>query len=108
MSRDFKKEHGELWFNIPSNIAGKKIQQVRIHPRDNARFFEIEYIYEQSEMKADVDAEKFLCIDLGFGNLAACVTSNGASFIIDGKQIKSYNRLYNKENAMPVLITRWV
>ena len=38
-------------------------------------------------------------MDLGLDNLAACVTSEGASFIIDGKQIKSYNRLYNKENA---------
>ena len=99
MSRDFKKEHGELRFNIPPNIAGKEIQQVRIHPRDNARFFEIEYIYEQPEIKADVDPEKFLGIDLGLDNLATCVTSEGASFIIDGKQIKSYNRLYNKENA---------
>ncbi len=99
MSRDFKKEYGELRFNIPPNIAGKNIQQVRIHPRNNARFFEIEYIYEQPEMKADVDAEKFLGVDLGLDNLAVCVTSEGASFIIDGKQIKSYNRLYNKENA---------
>ena len=50
-------------------------------------------------MKADVDADKFLGVDLGLDNLAACVTNEGASFIIDGKQIKSYNRLYNKENA---------
>ena len=99
MSRNFKKEHGELKFTIPPNIADKEIQQVRIHPRNNARFFEIEYIYEQPEMKTDVDAEKFLGIDLGLDNLATCVTSEGASFIIDGKQIKSYNRLYNKENA---------
>lgn len=99
MSRDFKKEHGELRFNIPPNIADKEIQQVRIHPRNNTRFFEFEYVYEQPEIKADVDPDKFLGIDLGLDNLATCVTSEGASFIIDGKQIKSYNRLYNKENA---------
>ena len=99
MSRDFKKEHGELRFIIPPNIANKEIKEVRIHPRENARFFEIEYIYLQPEVKADVDHDKFLGIDLGLDNLAACVTSEGASFIIDGKQIKSYNRLYNKENA---------
>ena len=99
MSRDFKKEHGELRFNIPPNLEGKEIQQVRIHPRNNARFFESEYIYEQPEIKADVDANKFLGVDLGLDNLATCVTSEGASFIIDGKQIKSYNRLYNKENS---------
>ena len=100
MSRDFKKEYGELRFNIPPNIAGKNIQQVRIHPRNNAQFFEIEYIYEQPEMKADVDAEKFLGVDLGLDNLATCVTSEGASFTIDGKQIKSYNRLYNKKTPV--------
>ena len=99
MSRDFKKEHGELRFAVPPNIQGKEIKEVRIHPRNNARFFEIEYIYDQPEMKADVDADKFLGVDLGLDNLASCVTSEGASFIIDGRQIKSYNRLYNKENA---------
>ena len=99
MSRDFKRKHGELRFTIPPNITGKKIKEVRIHPRNNAHFFEIEYIYEQPEMKANVDAKKFLGVDLGLDNLASCVTSEGASFIIDGKQIKSYNRLYNRENA---------
>ena len=99
MSRDFKKEHGELRFTIPPNIAGKEIKEVRIHPRNKAHFFEIEYIYEQPEVQADVDANKFLGVDLGLDNLAACVTSEGASFIIDGRKIKSYNRLYNKENA---------
>ncbi|MGX8706545.1 MAG: RNA-guided endonuclease TnpB family protein, partial [bacterium] len=47
----------------------------------------------------DLDSGKFLAIDLGLDNLATCVTNDGASFIIDGKQIKYYNRLYNKENA---------
>ena len=99
MSRDFKKEHGELRFIIPPNIADKEIKEIRIHPRNNARFFEIEYIYLQPKVKADVDREKFLGVDLGLDNLATCVTSEGASFIVDGKQIKSYNRLYNRENA---------
>lgn len=99
MSRDFKKEHGELRFTIPPNLDGKDIKEVRIHPRNHARYFEIEYIYEQPEIHADVDSDKFLGIDLGLDNLATCITSDGASFIIDGKQIKSYNRLYNKENA---------
>ena len=82
MSRDFKKEHGELRFTIPPNIEGKEIKEVRIHPRNNAHFFEIEYIYNQPEVHVDVDAEKFFGVDLGLANLAACVTSEGASFII--------------------------
>ena len=99
MSREFKREHGELRFIIPPNIADKKIQEVRIHPRNNARFFEIEYIYIQPDIRVELDYDKYLAVDLGLDNLASCVTSEGASFILDGKQIKSYNRLYNKENA---------
>lgn len=99
MSRDFKKEHGELRFVIPPNLTGKTIKEVRIHPRHNANFFEIEYVYEQPEIQAELDYSKFLSADLGLDNLATCVTSDGTSFIIDGKQIKSYNRLYNKENS---------
>ena len=46
-----------------------------------------------------MNAEKFLGIDFGLNNLATCVTSDGSAFIVDGKKLKSYNRLYNKENA---------
>ncbi len=99
MSREFKKENGELKFNIPPNIADKEIKEVRIHPKNNVSYFEIEYIYVQPEFQVELDNNKFLSVDLGLDNLASCVTSEGASFIIDGKKIKSYNRLYNKENA---------
>ena len=99
MSRAFKKEHGELRFEIPPNLTGKKICEVRIHPRNKGKFFEIEYIYEQPEIETELNTEKYLSIDLGLDNLATCVTNDGASMIIDGKQLKSYNRLYNKENA---------
>jgi len=36
---------------------------------------------------------------LGLENLATCVTNTGASFIVDGKKLKSINQWYNKENA---------
>ena len=98
MSKAYKKQHGEVRFTIPPNIEGKKIKEVRIRPLNNARFFEIEYIYEQPEFHVDLDSDKYLSVDLGLDNLATCVTSEGASFILDGKQVKSYNRLYNKEN----------
>ena len=99
MSRAFKKEHGEVRFEIPPNIGGKEICEVRIHPRNKGRFFEIEYIYERPEIKAELNTDKYMSIDFGLDNLATCVTNDGASMILDGKQLKSYNRLYNKENA---------
>ena len=46
-----------------------------------------------------MDAEKFLGVDLGLDNLATCVTSDGSAFIVDGKKLKSFNRLFNEENA---------
>ena len=99
MSREFKKENGELKFNIPPNIADKEIKEVRIHPKNNVNYFDIEYIYVEPEIQVELDSRKFLSIDFGLDNLASCVTSEGASFIVDGKKIKSYNRLYDKENA---------
>ena len=99
MSRAFKKEHGEVRFEIPPNIESKELCEVRIHPRNNAKFFEIEYIYEQPEIEVELNVDKYMAIDFGLDNLATCVTNDGASMIFDGKQLKSYNRLYNKENA---------
>ena len=98
-SRAFKKEHGDISVAIPKILDGKTIKEVRILPKHNAQFFEIEYVYEQEEYQHELDSSKFIGIDLGLDNLATCVTNDGASFILDGKQIKSYNRLYNKENA---------
>ena len=99
MSRSFKEEHGEVRIDVPPQLLDKRVIEVRIHPKHYAQFFDIEYVYEKLEAPHDLDDSKFLGIDLGVDNLATCVTNDGASFIIDGKQLKSYNRLYNKENA---------
>lgn len=99
MARAFKKEHCELKFRVPPQIDSKSIKEIRIHPKHKAQFFELEFVYDKESIETDLDAEKFLGIDLGLDNLATCVTSDGSAFIVDGKNLKSYNRLYNKENA---------
>lgn len=38
-------------------------------------------------------------MDLGLDNLATCVDTNGAFFIVDGRKLKSINQWFNKENA---------
>lgn len=38
-------------------------------------------------------------MDLGINNLVTAVSSNGKSFIIDGRKLKSINQWFNKENA---------
>ena len=99
MARAFKKEHCELKFPVPPQIDSKSIKEIRIHPRFKARYFEIEFVYEKKQIKTELNTAKFLGIDLGLDNLATCVTSDGSAFIVDGKKLKSYNRLFNKENA---------
>lgn len=99
MSNQFRQEFGEVWIPFPDRINLDTLKEVRIHPRYNARFFEVEFITEIEPTPAVTQSDSAMGIDLGLDNLAACVDTNGASFIVDGKPIKSINQWYNKENA---------
>jgi IS605 OrfB family transposase len=99
MSRQFKEEYGEVKIQLPERLKDKTIKEVRIHPKYSARWFEIEYIYEDEKIETLVDSEKAIAIDLGVDNLAACFDSEGHQFLIDGKKLKSINQWYNKRNA---------
>lgn len=97
-SNAFRKEHKSIDINIPPKLVDKKIKEIRIIPKSKARFFEIQYIYEVEEVQSNLDNKQALAIDFGINNLATCVTSQGKSFIIDGRKLKSINQWYNKEN----------
>ena len=84
---------------MPPILEGKKVKYIKIIPRQHAKFFEIQYTYEVAEEQREVDKEKALAIDFGIDNLMTCVTSEGETFIIDGKRLKSINQWYNKRNA---------
>ena len=99
MSREFKAEHGEIWIPFPKRLEGKKLKEVRIHPKHNARWFQVEFITEQPIEPQEVDTNKAISIDLGLNNLATCTMTTGASFIVDGKKLKSINQWYNKLNG---------
>ncbi|MEN9564871.1 MAG: hypothetical protein RLZZ69_67 [Cyanobacteriota bacterium] len=99
MSREFKQEYGEVKIKLPERLRDKKIKEVRIHPKYSARWFEIEYIYEDEKIKTLVDSSKAISIDLGVDNLCGCIDSIGHQFLIDGKRLKSINQWYNKRNA---------
>lgn len=98
-SRQFKKEHKAITITIPPILQNKKVKEIRIIPKANARFFEIQYTYEVNEEQRDLNKNKALAIDLGINNLATCVTSTGESFIVDGRRLNSINQWYNKQNA---------
>ncbi len=87
MSREFKAEYGEIWIPFPKRLEGKKLKEVRIHPRDNARWFQVEFITEQPIEPQEVDTAKAISLDLGLNNLATCTLTTGASFIVDGKKL---------------------
>ena len=98
-SNSFKKTHQEVKIKLPPVLKGKKIKEIRIIPKQHSRYFEIQYTYEVEEVQRELNKENALGIDLGINNLCTCVTNTGASFIIDGRKLKSINQYYNKINA---------
>jgi IS605 OrfB family transposase len=101
-SNAFKKKHKEIkkiQIKIPKILENKKIKEIQIIPKFNARFFEIQYTYEIQEEEINLNTNNALAIDLGVNNLCTCVTNTGKSFIIDGRKLKSINQFFNKQNA---------
>ena len=98
-SNSFRKTHKEIAIKLPPVLKGKKIKEIRIIPKQHSRYFEIQYTYEVEEVQRELNKENALGIDLGIDNLCTCVTNTGASFIIDGRKLKSINQYYNKTNA---------
>ena len=98
-SNSFRKTHKEIAIKLPPVLKDKKIKEIRIIPKQHSRYFEIQYTYEVEEVQRELNKENGLGIDLGIDNLCTCVSNNGASFIIDGRKLKSINQYYNKINA---------
>lgn len=99
-SNTFKKKYEtKIQIKIPQILEGKKIKEIQIIPKFNARFFEIQYTYEIQEENIQLNINNALAIDLGVNNLCTCVTNTGKSFIIDGRKLKSINQFFNKQNA---------
>lgn len=91
----------EIWINGCTGIKTSQVKEVRILPKNNNLY--VEYVYEYgnqgSSCSLSLDPNRVLGIDHGIDNWLTCVSSEGKSFIIDGKKIKSLNQLYNKQVA---------
>ena len=99
-SNSFRKTHRKIKIRIPPILLDKKVKEIRIIPKSDGRFFELQYTYEAGfHIKETLDLNKALSIDVGIHNLATCVSSEGRSFLLDGKRLKSINQWYNKNNA---------
>ena len=92
-SNGFKKTHKAVEITIPPILLDKKVKEIRIIPKAKARFFEAECV------QRNLNTNNALALDLGINNLVTAVSSNGRSFIIDGRKLKSINQWFNKENA---------
>ncbi len=86
----------EFFLPLPSNLEYSKIKEFTILPKNGA--FYLEMSYEVERQKHDLDISQALSIDLGTAdNLAACVDTLGNSFLIDARDLKAKNQLWNKK-----------
>lgn len=98
-SNSFRKNHDNVEITIPPILKDKKIKEIRIIPKSKARFFEIQYVYETDIIQRNLNTDNALALDLGVNNLVTAVSTEGKTFIIDGRKLKSINQWFNKENA---------
>ena len=98
-SNTYKKNHQLIEITIPPQLKDKHIKEIRIIPKLKGLYFEFQYTYEANIEKASLSSHKYISLDIGVNNLVTAVTSNGQSFIIDGKYLKSLNQWFNKRNS---------
>lgn len=98
-SNSYSKTHKRIEITIPPILLDKKVMEIRIIPKADARFFEIQYVYEAECIERNLNQNNALALDLGVNNLITAVSNMGGSFIIDGRKLKSVNQWYNKEIA---------
>lgn len=99
VSRKLREKYPKfkMFLRIPDYILDKKVHQISIVPKHNGRYFEARFVFEDIDSKiCSVDSNQALGIDLGVNNFCTCATTQGQSFIVDGRKIKSINQWYNK------------
>ena len=85
---------------LPENYRDKNIISICIHPLHHSRYWELAITYTQSEVAhPNLDRSKALGIDLGVTNFATCLSTEGDSFIIDGRYLKNLWQGYCKYRA---------
>jgi putative transposase len=98
-SNNYKKSHTTVEITMPPILTDKHIKEIHIIPKAYARFFEIQYTYEVECVQRNLNTNNALALDLGINNLVTAVSSEGKSFIVDGRRLKSINQWFNKRNA---------
>ena len=92
-------DNDKIKIKVPEHVPVKKIKEVRIISIQNGKKFKIQYVYEVEPKNLNLNQSETLAIDIGLDNLATCISTVGTSFIMNGRGIKSINRLWNKRRA---------
>lgn len=91
------------WMKLNSKCYLKegfqRINEIKVVSKKHQ--IEIFIIYSVEVIDFKPDNSRYLSIDLGLDNLAACVTNdqNLQPFVINGKSLKSINQYFNKKQA---------
>ena len=101
LSNAFMSIYGreKIKIKVPEHVPVQKIKEVRIIPILNGKELKIQYVYEIEPEPMNLNQDETLAIDVGLENLATCISTVGTSFIMNGRAIKSINRLWNKRRA---------
>ena len=82
----------------PIKTKVSRVKQARVIP--NSSCFIVEIVYEKDVKETLKTSGSIASIDLGLNNFITCIDNLGnVPLIINGKGLKSYNRLYNKKKA---------
>jgi len=88
----------EFFLPLPANLDFDKVKEFTLLPKNGAFYLECSYALTKVETRLDLD--QALAVDLGTSsNLMACVDTLGNSFLVDARQAKAMNQLYNKRVA---------
>src|SRR5690606_38205557 len=72
----------------------KDFKQVVVTPKTFG--FVVDIQYERENKKEKVSKDKICCIDIGVNNLATITSDQHSPLLVNGRILKSVNRLYNK------------
>ena len=99
---DLFKRYGAFKIKLPERYQNLSIKSVSIQFDRDLSYVEMMLKYEETGQSSYVQNGDYhaLAIDLGVNNMATCVTSQGDSFIIDGRHLKSIIQGYEKYTAI--------
>lgn len=94
------KKTEEIKLKLPENYSSKSISRVTVRPLFQFKSWQLIIEYAVKTITTpSLDRDKALGIDLGIDNYATCATTDGNSFIIDGRHLKSILQGYCKYKA---------